>query len=66
MGSIEGGGELLSDDVFLLAGEGDVLFNEGRYLDAIAKFEEAEEKHGGRIGIAQGRMGVCPASFGEL
>ena len=51
------GDEPLSGDVLLLMDQGDVLFDDGRYLDAIAKYEEAEEKHGGRLGVAQNRMG---------
>ena len=54
---IIGGDEFVSDDVLLLMEEGGRLFDEGRYLDAIDKFEEAEEKHGGRLGVAQNRMG---------
>ncbi len=51
--------EFVSYDVLLLMEEGGVLFGGGRYLDAIAKYEEAEEKHGSRLVAAQNWMGLA-------
>lgn len=59
------GDVLVSDDIVLLVEEAGVLFNEGKYLDSIAKYEEAEEKYGGHIGIAQNLMGHSQLQLGN-
>ena len=48
-----------------LVDEGTVLFDLGRYDEAIAKFEETEREHGEPLGEAQNRVGLSYQRMGD-